>query len=132
MFGLPAGADTQRERQLITEFSVEVEKLDSGVHAFRVRGELDHATAPKLREPLQTAIEEGSRCVLIDLTDCPFIDSTGLSVIVHARTQLVEDSGGHFELCCADAQTRRLLEITGIEDAFGIFDTRDEALAAFA
>ncbi len=117
---------------MITDFSVEVEELDNGLRAFRVNGELDHATAPKLREPLDAAIQGGARNVLIDLTDCPFIDSTGLSVIVHARTQIVEDGDGRFELCCADAQTRRLLEITGIEEAFGIFDTRDEALAAFA
>jgi anti-anti-sigma factor len=117
---------------LITDFSVEVDELENGLKAFRVRGELDHATAPKLRDPLEAAIQSGVRCVLIDLTECPFIDSTGLSVIVHARTQIVDDGDGRFELCCADAQTRRLLQITGIEEAFGIFDTRDEALAAFA
>ncbi len=116
---------------MISEFSVEVEKLDNGLHAFRVEGELDHATAPDLRAPLEEAIESGVRSILIDLGDCPFIDSTGLSVIVHARTKIMENGGGRFELCCADAQTRRLLEITGIEEAFGIFDTRDEALAAF-
>jgi anti-anti-sigma factor len=116
---------------LISEFSVEVEELENGLRVFRILGELDHATAPKLRDPLDAAIQAGVSRVLIDLTDCPFIDSTGLSVIVHARTQLVDDGEGRFELCCADAQTRRLLEITGIEEAFGIFDTRDQALAAF-
>ncbi len=111
-----------------------MEKLDNGLHAFRIEGELDHATAPQLRDPLDAAIEAGVRAILIDLTDCPFIDSTGLSVIVHARSKLMDDgrSSARFELCCADAQTRRLLEITGIEEAFGIFDTRDEAVAAFA
>ena len=116
---------------MISEFSVEVEKLENGLQAFRVKGELDHATAPDLRAPLDSAIESGVQSFLIDLTDCPFIDSTGLSVIVHARTRVTENGAGRFELCCADAQTRRLLEITGIEEAFGIFDTRDEALAAF-
>lgn len=117
---------------MITEFSVEVEQLENGLTAFRVEGELDHAAAPELRKGLESAIESGARSVLVDLTDCPFIDSTGLSVIVHARARLVESGGGRFELCCADVQTRRLLEITGIEEAFGIFDTRDDAVAAFA
>lgn len=108
-----------------------MEQLDNGLHAFRVEGELDHATAPELRARLDAAIEAGAQAILIDLGDCLFIDSTGLSVIVHARKHILE-SGGRFELCCADeAQTRRLLEITGIDEAFGVFETRDEALAAF-
>lgn len=117
---------------MTTEFNVEVEVLDGGLKAFRIAGELDHATAPDLRAPLEAAIADGDAAFLIDLTDCSFIDSTGLSVIVHARTQVVEERDGRFELCCPDAQIKRLLEITGIDEAFGIFDTRDAALASLA
>ena len=116
-----------------TPFTVEIEKLDRDIKAFNLRGELDHATAPELRRPLDEAIEEGGRCFLIDLSDCSFIDSTGLSVIVHARSRVLdEDRNGGFEICCPDAQIRRLLEITGIDRAFGVHQTRDEALAALA
>jgi len=116
----------------MAEFNVEVEELDGGLNAFRISGELDHATAPELRAPLEAAIADGADSFLIDLSDCSFIDSTGLSVIVHARTQVVNEREGRFELCCPDAQIRRLLEITGIDEAFGIFETRDEALASLA
>jgi anti-sigma B factor antagonist len=116
----------------MVEFNVEVEKLEGGLNAFRITGELDHATAPELRGPLESAIGAGAASILIDLSDCSFIDSTGLSVIVHARRQVVDEQDGRFELCCPDAQIKRLLEITGIDAAFGIFDTRDEALASLA
>ena len=76
----------------------------------------------------------GTRSFLIDLSDCTFIDSTGLSVIVHAHSKLidVEASGndGRLEICCPDAQIRRLLEITGIDRALGLHQTREEALSA--
>lgn len=112
-------------------FTVEIESLDADVRLFNLRGELDHATAPDLRQPLEEAIEQGERAFLIDLSDCSFIDSTGLSVLVHARSRVLEErDGGRFEICCPDAQIRRLLEITGIDRAFGIHQTRDEALAA--
>jgi anti-sigma B factor antagonist len=114
------------------EFKVEVERAPSGQHVFRVNGELDHATAPDLRDPLNEAIENGARSILIDLTDCTFIDSTGLSVIVHSRSRVVEEHNGRLELCCPDPQIKRLLEITGIEEAFGIFATVDDALASLA
>jgi anti-sigma B factor antagonist len=116
-----------------TPFTVEIEKLDGDINAFNLRGELDHATAPELRAPLDEAIEEGARSFLIDLSDCSFIDSTGLSVIVHARSRVLdEDRNGRFEICCPDVQIRRLLEITGIDRAFGVHQTREEALSAIA
>jgi stage II sporulation protein AA (anti-sigma F factor antagonist) len=112
-------------------FTVEAEKLDDGIRAFTLAGELDHATAPELRGPLDSAIEEGIKCVLIDLSDCTFIDSTGLSVIVHAHSALNgDDRSGQLEICCPDPQVRRLLEITGVDRALGLHQTRDEALEA--
>jgi anti-sigma B factor antagonist len=122
---------------LSAPFRVEVSELDGGVRAFSLNGELDHATAPELREPLEAAIEGGARSVLIDLSDCSFIDSTGLSVIVHAHARLVDGdgdggNGGRLEICCPDAQVRRLLEITGIDRAVGLHQTRDEALGALS
>ena len=67
--------------------------------------------------------------MLVDLSDCDFIDSTGLSLLVEAKRRLAEDQR-RFGVCCADADVRRLLELTGIDQAVGLFDTRDEAIAA--
>jgi anti-sigma B factor antagonist len=115
---------------MTTIFRVEEEELAGGVRSFALNGELDHATAPELRDPLMAAIEEGSRWVLVDLSDCTFVDSTGLSVLVHAHTRLLEADEGKLEVCCPDPQVSRLLEITGVDRAFGVHQTRDEALAA--
>jgi anti-sigma B factor antagonist len=116
---------------MTTPFTVEIEELDGDVQAFNLRGELDHATAPELREPLEAAIDQGGRAFLIDLSDCSFIDSTGLSVLVHARSRVLDErEERRLEICCPDSQIRRLLEITGIDRVFGVHQTRDEALAA--
>ncbi len=124
------------EEPLSAPFRVEVEELEGGVCSFTLNGELDHATAPELRGPLEAALEAGTRAVLIDLSECSFIDSTGLSVIVHAHSRFVDANGngddGQLEICCPDAQVRRLLEITGIDRALGLHQTRDEALAALS
>jgi anti-sigma B factor antagonist len=112
-------------------FRVEVTELDASVKSFNLSGELDHATAPDLREPLEGAIDSGARAVLVDLSDCTFIDSTGLSVLVHAHSRLLDD-GGKLEVCCPGPQVRRLLEITGVDRSFGVHQTRDEALSALS
>jgi anti-sigma B factor antagonist len=116
----------------IAPFNVEVESLDGGVAAFAIAGELDQATAPGLREPLREAISAGTKAVMIDMTSCGFIDSTGLGVIVEAWKMLQEADGDEagLSICCPEPEVRRLLELTGLDQAIAIRDTRDEAIAA--
>ena len=89
------------------------------------------------RRPSRAAQGAGRRCstrptaVLVDLSDCEFIDSTGLGLLVEAKRRLSEDRR-RFGVCCPDEDVRRLLELTGIDEAVGLFNSRDEALAGAA
>jgi anti-anti-sigma factor len=90
-------------------------------------------TAPELEDGLaQVASGEGTQ-VVIDLTECDFIDSTGIALIVRSWQRL--DSGGegggkgHLVLCCINTQVRRLLRITGVESSISVHEQRDAALA---
>jgi anti-sigma B factor antagonist len=118
--------------ELIKPFQVEVERAGDDVSVFRVSGELDQSTAAELREPLNEAIAGETRAVMIDMTNCGFIDSTGLGVIVDAWKQLQARDGERagLSICCVEEEVRRLLELTGLDQAIAIRDTRDEALAA--
>ena len=109
-------------------FKGEVEN-DGHLHTVQVVGELDQGTAPQLRSVLSEAFERGGS-VLVDLTACEFIDSTGLSLMVEAKRTLDDDGGRAFAVCCPHRDVRRMLELTGIDKAVGLFDTRAEALAA--
>jgi len=113
---------------LNAQFKVETES-DGELHTVSVHGELDQGTAPQLRGVLGSAIGDASASVLVDLSECDFIDSTGLSLLVEAKRRLGDEQRG-FGVCCPDADVRRLLELTGIDEAVGLFDTRDEAVAA--
>jgi anti-anti-sigma factor len=114
-------------------FEATADRLD-GVHVIAVRGELDLSTAPELEPPLEQAIASGDATVLIDLTDCEFIDSTGIALIVRAWQRLdrgAEGEGnGRVVICSSNDQVRRVLEITGLELSIQIHESRDTALAA--
>lgn len=108
--------------------------MDDGVHVFTVRGELDLNTAPELEEPLEEALAgSGTVSVVIDLSKCEFIDSTGIALIVRAWQRL--DNGadaeatGRLVLCCSNDQVQRLLKITGVESSIPMFGDREGALA---
>jgi anti-sigma B factor antagonist len=105
------------------------EERTGGAMTLAIEGELDLATAPQVREPLEAAIEAGTKQIVIDMLGCGFIDSTGLGVLLHAAKRLEED-GGAMALVCVDDQIKRLLELTMIDRTIPVFATREEALAA--
>lgn len=114
-----------------TPFAVESEALEGGVRAFTVRGELDMDTAPQLERQLEDALAEPGASILLDLSDCEFIDSTGIALIVRAWQRLEEDgqgSGRRLALCCINHQVRRLLDVTGIGESIPMHEGRDAAL----
>jgi anti-sigma B factor antagonist len=115
---------------LNSPFRVEAE-TEAGLHTVSVIGELDQGTAPELRGVLAQAMGNGEGSVLIDLSDCGFIDSTGLSLLVEAKRRLDEERRD-FGVCCPHIEVRRLLELTGIDEAITLYETRDEAVAVLA
>ena len=69
------------------EISTET-SVDSAEQLIRVRGELEGANAKALRNPLRSAVESGARVVLLDLSECSFVDSTGLAAILNGAREL--------------------------------------------
>ena len=111
-------------------FEVKIVALDGGIDAAEIIGELDQATVPELEEQLTEVIEGRNGPVLVDLSSCEFIDSSGLALLVSARERVTADGERGFGICCPDTQVSRLLELTGLDEAMGLVATRDEALAA--
>ncbi len=115
-------------------FEASAAQLEDGIRVIAVRGELDLSTAPELEGPLDEAVAAGDASVLVDLTECEFIDSTGIALIVRAWQRLDRAADGNGDgqvvICSYNDQVRRVLEITGLELSISIHGTRDEALAA--
>ncbi|HET8814324.1 MAG TPA: STAS domain-containing protein [Solirubrobacterales bacterium] len=112
-------------------FQVKVGDVEQGVRTISVRGELDLSTAPELEGPLEEVLDSGEGSLLIDLTQCEFIDSTGIALIVRAWQRLDSGENGRaLVICSQNDQVRRVLEITGLELSIPVHLTRDEALAA--
>jgi anti-sigma B factor antagonist len=103
----------------------------NGVVVVNVSGELDQATAPQLREAFDAAVENDEAAVLVDLAGCEFIDSTGLSLLVEVERRLAEEKRG-FGVCCARSEVARLLELTGIDSAVSLFESREDGLSALS
>ncbi len=113
-------------------FNVANEQV-GGVRVLSVSGELDLGTAPQLEQPLDEALASGGG-LLIDLSACEFIDSTGIALLVRAWQRLDGEQGAGgdgrcaFALCGLNDQVQRLLDLSGLSRSLSIHPSRDEAL----
>lgn len=93
-----------------------------------IAGELDMHSVGEARLPLERAASDVGRALVIDLSGCDFIDSTGLATIVHLTRPLRENGSG-VSLVCPPGDVRKLLELAAINLTFPIHDRLDDALA---
>lgn len=94
------------------------ERRGSGVVYVTVVGEVDLYTAPQL----ESALRESAHSFIVDLTDCGFIDSTALGVLVAARTRV-----GRLELVAPGIEVRRTLELSGLDRLLTVHGSRSSA-----
>ena len=93
-----------------------------------VAGELDLYNAQALREALLSCCEEAPERLVVDLSEVTFIDSTALGVLIEGRTRMPNRRA--FLLAAPGLETRRALEISGLDRHFVVHESLDEALAA--
>jgi len=91
-------------------------------------GELDLYNAHALRETLLKCCDEAPERLVVDLSEVKFIDSTALGVLIEARTRMPNRRG--FLLAAPGLETRRALEISGLDRHFAVHPSLDEALSA--
>jgi anti-sigma B factor antagonist len=95
----------------------------------RLHGDVDIATAPKVREQLIALMTDRTPWVVLDLDGVGFLDSTGLGVVVgvlkRARTL-----GGDLRLVCSQPTVRRVFEITALDRTLPLAESAEAAVAA--
>ena len=110
----------------LRDFDCEAEHIAGQAAVITVRGELDMYTAPRLEKVLREVASwrVGNRLV-VDLTECGFMDSTALGILLAARKR------AHVPLnIAAHVGALRVLTVSDLQRVFTIHKTRDEALSA--
>jgi anti-sigma B factor antagonist len=100
-----------------------------GWSVLAVGGEIDVATAPRLREQL-IGLVNADRCrIVVDLEAVDFIDSTGLGVLIGALKR-VRTHDGELVLVVTEPRILKVFEITGLLQVFTVRTNVAEAVSA--
>ena len=95
-------------------YAVEAKPIDPDVTVLELRGELDMAAAPTLRDRVDECSAHG---LVLDLAGATFVDSAVLRELLRARTELAARG---VRLCLAGVShpVARLLDLTGTAELF--------------
>ena len=97
---------------------------------FTPKGAIDLHVSPELRATLRGIIDdEKPKRLVVDLSQVPFIDSSGIAVLIGAM-QSLEHEGGVFLLAGAQAGVRMILESAKLDQYFRLFPDVEAASAA--
>src|SRR4051812_49625256 len=97
---------------------------------FSPEGAIDLHVSPELRASLRSIIDdEKPKRLVVDLSHVPYIDSSGIAVLIGAM-QSLEHEGGVFLLAGAQDGVQMILESAKLDQYFRLFPDIESATAA--
>ena len=124
----PRGRRREPRRAGVDELTISV--TSGPAHTLvSLAGECDLHTGRQLRDALTSEVSRGARRLILDLSGLAFMDSTGMQVLLGARTVL-SVRGGTLVLVSPQPVVARILELTGADQLIPVYATVSEAQTA--
>ena len=94
---------------------VMVKRKNNVLTAF-VKGEIDHHTAPEIRESIDDAfvMAENTELLVLDFSDVTFMDSSGVGLVM-GRYRLVSGKGKKLRVDNLSPRDYKIMKMSGIE-----------------
>ncbi|MFE7233205.1 STAS domain-containing protein [Streptomyces sp. NPDC002405] len=108
--------------------SVEVTLPREDVALLTVEGYLDVDTATELQAHLANQLHHGRRHFLLELSAVPFMDSSGMNIILRVY-QEARERAGSVHIIAPTPAVLRILDLTGVSITVPVSRSAEEALA---
>jgi len=104
---------------------------ENGVHVIHLRGNLKLGEpVDGLRQACLDLMNEGDTRLVVNLSEVPMIDSSGIGVLVRTLTQ-AKQHGGTLKLVNPSKFALQTLKIVGLLSLFELFDDDTKAIQSF-
>lgn len=102
--------------------------LDAKMTVIEPSGHVNAANASEFQRQLAAAVSSAAHPVLVDMHRVKSLDSAGLMVLVSA-VRLAQQQRRRLSLCAIAPSIQMIFELTQLDAAFEIFDSRDAFVA---
>ena len=107
-------------------------RMDGNVAVLSLSGKLmGGPDAELVRGAIKECLDEGQKDILIDLGEVPWVNSTGLGILIASHVT-VTNAGGNLKLSRVDKRINQIFMVTKLHTVFETFDSEAEAVASFA
>ena len=96
------------------------------LNVFYLRGEIDAATAPPLKDALEQALGEGQRWFLVDLLGTEYLDSVAVGILIGGAKQACAQ-GGMLAVVCQRPIVVKVFEISGTKELLNVHESEAAA-----
>lgn len=94
----------------------------------KLRGEFDASASDAVKSDFESLLGDQCNCMVLDLSDVNFIDSTGMGLIIYAFKRL-QSGGKDFRVCGAQGQPLELFKLLRVDRVIRLFPDVKLALA---
>jgi anti-sigma B factor antagonist len=84
----------------------------------------------KFKDEVTTVVDGGFKKVILDLSGVPWINSTGLGILITGYHS-IKAAEGVLKICAVKERVLSIFYISQLENIFDVYETRDEAIASF-
>lgn len=101
------------------------------VTVFQLQDRINLGNFAELEEAAKEAYDNGTRDMVMDLSQTVSLTSIGIRAIVIIHKMLATDGGKHLKIANPMPYIREMLDIAGVTQYIEVYDSVEEAVAAF-
>lgn len=84
----------------------------------------------KFKGEVADVIEKGFKNVVLDMSGVPWVNSTGLGILITGFTT-IKEAGGCLKVCNVKERVLSIFYISQLQSIFQVYPTMEEAMASF-
>ncbi|MFW5488727.1 MAG: STAS domain-containing protein [Desulfovibrio sp.] len=104
-----------------------MDEMYGKIPVIKLDGRVVSDNAPDVKKRIQDRLTEGYLNLVLDMSNVPFIDSSGLGTLV-ASFRTVGAKGGVLLIAGLIPEVRALFQLTRLDKVFEIYETVDQAV----
>jgi anti-sigma B factor antagonist len=101
-----------------------------------LKGRLDAASAPQLKQQIESLFEQGRYRIVLDMSELEYLASPGLRVLIEARKRardwkITDLEGGDVRIANLPPRIKEVFDLTGFTALFETYPDVTESIGSF-